>query len=148
MSLRVVQANDVTHGQITSRDLVYRHDTGVGRQLFRPNYRRLRDRRMLISCSSNRRSVRWLKRRRCTQMDPSRAESGLSQTRGYVHLKTNACSSVNSQLGAGHDRRPGPVDPVDNDGMRCSAGAAGTVSYLHMLLGWWSCTGSQAGLPT
>jgi hypothetical protein len=24
---------------------------------------------------------------------------------------------------------------------------AGTVSYLHMHLGWWSCTGSQAGLP-
>ena len=24
---------------------------------------------------------------------------------------------------------------------------AGTVSYLHMHLGCWSCTGSQAGLP-
>ena len=42
---------------------------------------------------------------------------------GYVHPKTNACSPVNSQLGAGHDRRPGPVDPVDNDRRRCSAGA-------------------------
>ena len=42
---------------------------------------------------------------------------------GYVHPKTNGCSPVNSQLGAGHDRRPGPVDPVDNDRMHCSAGA-------------------------
>ena len=67
---------------------------------------------------------------------------------GYVHPKTNGCSPVNSQLGAGHDRRLGPVDPVDNDRMRCSAALiAGTVSDLHMRLGWWSCTGSQAGLP-
>src|SRR5215467_14232257 len=33
---------------------------------------------------------------------------------GGAHPKTNACSPVNSQLGAGHDRGRGPVDSVDD----------------------------------
>jgi len=40
-----------------------------------------------------------------------------------VNGKTNACSPVNSQLGAGHDRGRGPVDPVDHDRLRGAVGA-------------------------
>jgi hypothetical protein len=32
-----------------------------------------------------------------------------------VHLKTNACCPVSSQLGAGHESPDGLVDPVDHN---------------------------------
>src|SRR5215831_6743875 len=38
-----------------------------------------------------------------------------SVSEGRSHPKTNACLPVNSQLGVGHERGRGPVDPVDDD---------------------------------
>src|SRR5262249_42131059 len=40
---------------------------------------------------------------------------GKLRVREGAHPKTNAYSPVNSQLGAGHERGRGPVDPVDDD---------------------------------
>ena len=42
---------------------------------------------------------------------------------GRMHPKTNACWPVNSQLGAGRESAGGPVDPVDDDRVRGTAGA-------------------------
>src|SRR5215469_16111398 len=52
---------------------------------------------------------------------------------GGAHPKTNACSPVNSQLGAGHEPAGGPVDQVDHDRVRGAARADRRDSlYPHM----------------
>jgi Phage integrase family len=50
---------------------------------------------------------------------------------GGSHPKTNAPSPVNSQLGAGHDRGRGPMDPLDHHRMRRLARADRRLGLLH-----------------
>jgi hypothetical protein len=50
-----------------------------------------------------------------------------------LHPNPNVCWLVSLQLGAGHERACGPVDPVDDDWVvALLALIAGTVSYLHI----------------
>jgi hypothetical protein len=52
---------------------------------------------------------------------------------GGLHPNPNACSLVNSQLGAGSDRGRGPVDPVDHDWLRCALALIARTVHLFVV---------------